>query len=139
VVPLWLPPLRERRNDIPLLVEHCLHRILESTGRGPVTVSPEALDVLLSHDWPGNVRELQNWIQFALVKCKDGVIRPAHLPPQRPGPGSPRPLRNLRRRKLDAESVREALAKTHNNKVAAAELLDVSRATLYRFLDHHGM
>jgi len=136
VVPLWLPPLRERRNDIPLLVDHVLARAMENAGREGITVSPGALDVMLSHDWPGNVRELQNWIQFALVKCKDSVILAEHLPPVRGG--APLQVRAHRKRKLDAGSVKAALRATGGNKVEAARELGVSRATLYRFLDDIG-
>ena len=136
VVPIRLPPLRERRNDIPLLVDHILGRTLELAGRPGITLSSEALDVMLSYDWPGNIRELQNWIQFALVKCKGPVIRPEHLPPRRGNAGGAAmpPTARIQRRKLNAESVREALRQTQGNRVEAARLLGVSRATLYRFL-----
>ncbi|NQU39409.1 MAG: sigma 54-interacting transcriptional regulator [Lentisphaerae bacterium] len=133
VVPLWLPPLRERRMDIPLLAEHILKLALKDRGRGHVTISPEAMDVLLSNAWPGNIRELQNWLQFALVKCKGDVITPEHFPPARAGST---PLgRTRRRRKLDASAVREAILATEGNKLEAAKRLGVSRATLYRFLE----
>lgn len=139
VVPVVLPPLRERRNDIPLLVEHILKRERERTGGGEITVSPEVMGVMLAYDWPGNVRELQNWIQFALVKCKGKVIKPEHLPPRRGSPPpSPGRTKRRRRKKLDALSVRTALSETEGNKVEAARLLGVSRATLYRFLDDIG-
>jgi len=136
VVPLWLPPLRERRNDIPLLVDHILKRACEDTGREGVSVSPETLDLMLSYEWPGNIRELQNWIQFAMIKCKDSVIKPEHLPPPRRASDmkAVSPMKR-RRRKLDVASVRSALEETNGNKVEAAQLLGVSRATLYRFLD----
>jgi PAS domain S-box-containing protein len=139
VVPVVLPPLRDRRNDIPLLVDHVLRRETERMGREEITISPEVMGILLSYDWPGNVRELQNWIQFALVKCKSEVIKAEHLPPRI---GShPRPARRTKRprsRKLNAISVRSALAETGGNKVEAARRLGVSRATLYRFLDEAG-
>ncbi|MBA4388933.1 MAG: sigma-54-dependent Fis family transcriptional regulator [Verrucomicrobia bacterium] len=139
VVPIRLPPLRERRNDIPLLVQHVLKRALEMTGKKDIGVSDEALDVMLMHDWPGNVRELQNWIQFALVKCKTSMIRPEHLPPHavasRPSEEAANPNR---RKKLDAESLRLALNQANGNKVEAAKILGVSRATLYRFMEAAG-
>ena len=134
VVPVWLPPLRDRRNDIPLLVNHVLARVLRESDRDEVIVSPEAMNLLMNYDWPGNVRELQNWIQFALVKCKKSVILPHHLPPPRGGMGRAVPA-GRRRRKLDSESVRLVLSRTHGNKVEAARELGVSRATLYRFLE----
>ena len=132
VVPVFLPPLRERRTDIPALVNHTLAAALRDAGRDGVRVDPETMDVMMSYDWPGNVRELQNWIQFALVKCRNSVILPQHLPPTRSG--IPRPAKR-RRRKLHLEMVREALAETGGNKLEAAKALGVSRATLYRFLE----
>jgi DNA-binding NtrC family response regulator len=133
VVPIHLPPLRERRNDIPLIAAHCLNLALADRGRAGVTLAPETLDVMLSYDWPGNVRELQNWIQFALVKCKGDVILPSHLPP--PANVSHAVPAVHRAKKLDAANVLDALKRTGNNRVMAAKFLGVSRATLYRLLD----
>jgi transcriptional regulator with GAF, ATPase, and Fis domain len=139
VVPVTLPPLRDRRNDIPLLVEHTMRRIAKVAGKEGVTVSAEALDIMMSYDWPGNVRELQNWLQFALVKCrKETVILPEHLPPTA-HIGGVRPKRRRRRRKLSIEVVRGALRNVNGNKVEAARELGVSRATLYRFLNDTGL
>ncbi len=134
VVPLWLPPLRERRNDIPLIAEHILKRALKSRPGSDVAFSPSAMDALLSYAWPGNVRELQNWIQFALVKCKGGEILPEHFPPMRTNVLQSGAV-SKRRRKLDPASVREAIRATAGNKREAAKRLGVSRATLYRFLE----
>jgi len=136
VVPVNLPSLRERRNDIPLLVDHILKRELENVGKEGIVVAPETLDIMMSYDWPGNIRELQNWIQFTLVKCKDKMILPKHLPP-RTGLESRDvgPVKKRRRRKLDIASVRAALKETNDNRLEAARVLGVSRATLYRFLD----
>jgi len=134
VVPIHLPPLRERRNDLPVLVDHILAGIVAESGRKPVSISAQAMDIMLSHSWPGNVRELQNWLQFSLIKCRTGdTILPQHLPPQSRAVASP----SVRKRKqrLTVESVREALHGTNGNKVEAARMLGVSRATLYRFLD----
>src|SRR5438552_11344278 len=78
VVTVHLPTLRERRRDIPLLVEHFLAKYAGELGeRG---VAPEALDRLVGHDWPGNVRELENVIQRAMVMATSGVILPEDLP-----------------------------------------------------------
>lgn len=134
VVPIHLPPLRERRNDLPVLVDHILAGIVAESGRKPVSISAQAMDIMLSHSWPGNVRELQNWLQFSLIKCRTGdTILPQHLPPQSRAVASP--FVRKRKQKLTVESVREALHGTNGNKVEAARMLGVSRATLYRFLD----
>lgn len=142
VVPLTVPPLRERRNDIPLLANHFLRRLTEGGARKNVAFSAEAMDVMLGYEWPGNIRELQNWIQFALIKCKAELIQPAHLPPAALAPmrGAGVPAGNGAapvppRVRLDEGSVRSAIERAGGNKVEAARLLGVSRATLYRFLD----
>jgi len=134
VMPILVSPLRERKNDIPLLVDHFISAIADRASVRKPSLSPEALALLMTYDWPGNVRELQNAIQFASVKSKGHVIQPMHLPP---AIGSPSPTitrRRKRRRKLDPNAVRDALGRTGGNKLQAAKLLGVNRATLYRFL-----
>ncbi len=133
VVPIHLPPLRERKNDIPLLVNHFLRRDLERYERKPLRISSEALALMLDYYWPGNVRELQNVIQHAIVKCSGRVIYPRDLPMEF---RNDRDACSGRRafRKLDFERVNEALIKTGGNKARAAKYLGVGRATLYRFL-----
>lgn len=142
VVPLVVPPLRERRTDIPILANYFLRRL--AVGK-TVSFSPEALDFMFSYNWPGNVRELQNWIQFALIKCKTGIIQPEHLPPialklvaPPPVMGAPDGAPKTRPR-LTAESVQEAIERAGGNKVEAAKILGISRATLYRFLEDAGV
>ena len=141
VVPIVVPPLRERRNDIPAIAEHILKQVATETGRGTVKLSQATVDLFMSYPWPGNVRELQNWIQFAMVKCKEAMIEPKHLPPlaEWPGPQKTTPAVSVERigrvRKLDAAAVNYALNKSNGNRVQAARLLGVSRATLYRFLE----
>jgi DNA-binding NtrC family response regulator len=80
VILIELPPLRDRPEDIPLLVEHFCQKYARP-GRPPCTVTPEAMQVLLKCEWPGNVRQLENAIERATVTARDGVIRPANLPP----------------------------------------------------------
>jgi PAS domain S-box-containing protein len=136
VVPIAIPPLRERKNDIPLLVDHFLRQDAERHNRRHYSVSKEALSLMLDYLWPGNVRELQNAVQFSIVKCKGAVILPEHLPMElQTDAGMPK--KRGATRKLDSESVAEALRKTGGNKARAARELAVGRATLYRFLDAH--
>ncbi|HSO19815.1 MAG TPA: helix-turn-helix domain-containing protein, partial [Desulfosarcina sp.] len=136
VIPVYIPALRERRTDIPLLVHHFLHEAAVKHNAAPLRISKEAMSLLMDYGWPGNVRELQNAIQFALVKSsgrlitKDDLpmeIRAARRETQRRGPS----------RKLNPAMVRRALAQTAGNKSKAARLLGVGRATLYRFLSDH--
>jgi PAS domain S-box-containing protein len=136
VIPLDLPPLRKRLNDIPLLVEHFLNKAAEENNSKPVEISGETMSILLDYTWSGNVRELQNVIQFAIVKSRGDIITPDCLPLElqkameriaRPGPS----------RKLRINSVVAALQESGGNKTGAANILGVGRATLYRFLSSH--
>jgi len=136
VIPIHLPPLRERKIDIPLLMDRFLREAAERYGRQPLKVSRKAMSLILDYRWPGNVRELQNAIQFAFVKCGGRSIAAEDLPMEL------REVENtcIRRgpsRKLDADGVRAVLVKTGGNKARAAKLLGVGRATLYRFLGDH--
>ena len=133
VVPIFMPPLRERKNDIPLLIDHFLSRI-EINGNKPVPgISDEAMALIMNYNWPGNVRELQNAIQFAMVKYNGSVILPKDLPLELKNQIHVYPSRGPSR-KLTIDRVESALKKTGGNKAKAARLLDVGRATLYRFL-----
>jgi len=133
VVPIYMPPLRERKNDIPLLIDHFLDRIVKDENQNPPGISDDAMSLMIDYHWPGNVRELENAIQFAIVKCKGREILPDDLPME---------LRSYKRpvskrgplKKLDIDAVKEALVKTGGNKARAAKILGVGRATLYRFL-----
>ena len=93
VVPVYLPPLRERREDIPPLVEFFLKRYAEQNKRDVRRVSPEAMRLLREHDWPGNIRELQNYVERAVVLGDGPELLPDHLPPQLRGEAPPRPIR----------------------------------------------
>ena len=140
VVPINLPPLREKKTDIPILAEHFLKRALDEAGRKNLLLSHEALSAMMDYQWPGNVRELQNSIQYALVKCEGNVIKPSHLPDTLLSPiPKAKTQKRSRKRKLEISAVRHALRETDGNKVKAAKLLGVSRATLYRFISDTGM
>ncbi len=129
VVPITLPPLRQRRDDIPLLVEYFLD-LAEKRGQRTARFSPAALVLLRQYSWPGNVRELQNAIHFALSRSAGAVLGPQDLPPElQAGSQKTSPAG-----KLDLAAVQAALAQCGGNKVKAARLLGVGRATLYRFL-----
>ena len=82
VIHLAVPPLRERRDDIPALISHFLQMYCDAAHRNPLNVSPEAMLRLVAYDWRGNVRELRNVVERLLVRVGDGVIRPEHLPPE---------------------------------------------------------
>ncbi len=133
VVPVSLPPLRERRNDIPLLVAHFLEQAAKR-GSKSLGLSKDALSVMMDYSWPGNVRELQNAVHFAIVKSKGRLIHPEDLPIElrrtdyiKPTPGPSK--------KLNPDTVMAALKESGGNKSKAAKILGVGRATLYRFLE----
>jgi PAS domain S-box-containing protein len=142
VIPIHLPPLRERKSDIPLLASHFLKEAEQESNNKVPKLSDEALDLMLDHQWPGNVRELKNAIQFSVVRSRGSKIMPADLPgeivkdahiPPILTDRSPMEM-TLPQGKLSVESVKAALTKTGGNKSKAARVLRVGRATLYRFL-----
>jgi transcriptional regulator with PAS, ATPase and Fis domain len=133
VIPITLPPLRKRRGDIPLLAEYFLsHYTLEPEYRNAI-LTPTALAILMAHSWPGNVRELQNVLQFALIKSGGHLIEPEHLCPPLSEVISPSLMVQNRGQKLNVENVTKALKKTDGNRKRAAQILGVSRSTLYRY------
>ncbi len=80
VFPISLPPIRERREDIPLLVRHLMHKICERSGKRITSLSDEALRIIQQHDWPGNVRELEAVIEWAVISCDGEIVEAQHLP-----------------------------------------------------------
>jgi len=152
VVTITLPPLRERRQDIPLLIDHFLTTLATRHSRGPVALAPEAQARLLAHDWPGNVRELANVLERAMVLAELDVIGPEHLADVVPsGPASPTsspptmlaepagtsdPVGGelLTLEELDRRHVFRALAATGGNREATARVLGISRRTLTRMI-----
>ncbi len=136
VIPIHIPPIRERKSDIPLLVDHFLSKAPIIRGQRPVRISHETLNTLMDYAWPGNVRELQNAVQFSIVRCKGKVIQPEDLPIELKDIAVQKPRRGPAR-KLDAQMVLKALEKTGGNKARASKVLGVGRATLYRFLGDH--
>ncbi len=145
VVHIALPPLRERRDDIPILIEHFLARYAEQYGMEPRTLAPDAATALLEHGWPGNIRELQNAIERAFALSPSGVIGVADLPPavtravdEAAGADDdtePDALRTL----ADAERdlIAATLRKTGGNKNEAARLLGIDRQRLYRKIEKY--
>jgi DNA-binding NtrC family response regulator len=135
VVTIALPPLRERREDVPILIEHFLNKSAHESGQPAPRFSPEAESAMMSYSWPGNVRELANVVERAVVLSSHGVITPDALPPlvggERPAP----PLSSAGFVSLDENIdryVRQVLEHTHGNRSEAARILGISRRTLHR-------
>ncbi|MBK7586169.1 MAG: sigma 54-interacting transcriptional regulator [Myxococcales bacterium] len=154
VVPLTLPPLRERRADVAILAEHFLARIAERDHAERRTLAAASLEVLLSHHWPGNVRELANVMEYAAVVARGPTIeladlpielrsRPVELRPPASGTlaGTARESSHPDRSEVSDEKARiqAALSRTHYNAGDAARLLGMHRTTLYRKRLRHGL
>ncbi len=136
VVEVCLPPLRERLEDLPLLVEHFCNVFKERFKKEIDGVSNEVLNRFMSYSWPGNVRELEHIIEHAFVLCRGPVITLDHLPAElRDGAVPGRVLQPgsiARKSRVSAQDIKRALRETEGNKARAARLLGISRPTLYR-------
>jgi DNA-binding NtrC family response regulator len=146
VIPIEMPALRERLDDIPLLVSHFLNKNAAQTGTEPKKIDPKATETLQAYRWPGNVRELENAIERACALCDEGTIRVTDLPPQVVRQAnSPQPdhsgalpvgqsldeyIREQERRYID-----ETVKFNAGSREKAAKMLGISMATLYRKIE----
>jgi PAS domain S-box-containing protein len=142
VVRLALPPLRERKEDVPLLVEHFITHFNRLREKDVTGISPEVLAILMEHDYPGNVRELENILEHAFVLCPGGMIEPRHLPDRlRPAdadrPQLPRGATTLK--EIEARFIRDALARNDWNRLATARELGIHKSTLFRKIKSLGI
>jgi DNA-binding NtrC family response regulator len=147
-VPIHLPPLRERREDIPLLAQAFLREFNRERRKEIEDFTDDALEILDSHPWPGNVRELRNAVERAVVFCRGSHITPEHLPPGLRGapatapPSAPagqvEPLRRAVER-AEIEAIRAALTATDGRRNVAAERLGISRKTLWEKIKGYGL
>jgi len=140
VVSIDLPPLRERREDIPLLARHFLEEFARENQKTGLTFSKEAEQCLLAHDWPGNVRELRTAVEHGVVLSRDASIDLGDLPAAVTGGGAPSPagtssLPSLNLEELEKMAIIKALETCGNNKSEAATVLGISRRTLHRKLN----
>jgi DNA-binding NtrC family response regulator len=132
--------LRDRRCDIPLLVDSFRRRLNAETGKNIERVSPEVFDALMRHDYPGNIRELENIMQHAFVLCRGPEIQPVHLPPEISAASdaehAPIPLTL---KSLEKRAIQEALRDHANNRSAAARQLGIDPSSLYRKMRRYGI
>jgi transcriptional regulator with PAS, ATPase and Fis domain len=142
VMKLALPPLRKRRDDIPLLVQHFVDTFNAIQNKRIIGVSPDVLGVLTAHDYPGNVRELQNAIEHAFVLLHEGQIELEHLP------GELVPVASSRRegpklvetmKAIEARAIQEAIERNDGNRLAAAHELGMHKSTLFRKVQQLGI
>jgi two-component system response regulator HydG len=138
VIPIEVPPLRERKADIPLLADVFTERLRQRTGRNIQGVGRDALELLEAYSWPGNVRELINVMEYSFVVCKSGQIQPDHLPREiQNGPATPTMVRTRKPGGLnrsDHAAIKRALDQAGGNRSQAARLLGISRVTLWKWL-----
>ncbi|MFL5339786.1 MAG: sigma 54-interacting transcriptional regulator [Gemmataceae bacterium] len=155
VIPITVPPLRERREDIPELVQHFLERFSAELGRPSAEMDDEALAAIRNYPWPGNVRELRNVVERAVVLADGAVITTRELPPEwrdrarpdkprgtllSPKPDSPtRRARKEERLRLEREQLVRALAEARGNKAEAARALGLARSTFLSRMQKHGL
>ena len=139
VIPITLPPLRERREDIPLLIEHFLEHLSVETDRRVDGVSAEALAALMRHDWPGNVRELRNVLERGMVIAKDKLVQPDDLGLSgngiRPDAFDP----SLSLDEVERRHITAVLHHTGGNVTQAARTLAIDRVTLYNKIRKYGL
>ena len=133
-----LAPLKERREDIPVLVQHFIDRFSRDAGKKLHGVSPQAMKFLTDYAWPGNIRELRNTLERAVILCGVGAIEPEHLPSElAAGGGESAYLKlpyGLPLREIEKEYILSTLSRLQNNKARTAQALGISEKTLYNKL-----
>ena len=143
VIPIHLPPLRERMEDIPALAGHFISRLRARSGKAITGLSAEAMDIFMRHGWPGNVRELKGALEYAFVVAEAGLIRPEHLPVkltaarwvmERPAVPSPPSEPSAER-----DALVKALIQCGGNQTRAARILGVNRVTVWHRIKKYGI
>jgi len=144
VIPIYLPPLRDRRDDIPLLTDTFIDRMRLKTEKAIAGIAKDALDVFMQYGWPGNIRELINVIEYAFVLCPQGEISISHLPAQLLG-HNPMHIQQVSKtwgkgqKGDERQELIKALQATDGNKSEAARRLGVSRVTLWKRIKKYGI
>ncbi|HVH13292.1 MAG TPA: sigma-54 dependent transcriptional regulator [Longimicrobium sp.] len=138
-VEIRLPPLRERREDVPLLANHFLRQRAERYGRRIEGISPEAMQALLDYPWPGNIRELEHTVERALLLMHGGLVQVADLSLPAPEGAAAGNLDQMPLEEVERVLIRKALQRHDGNVSQAAEALGLSRSALYRRLQRYGL
>jgi transcriptional regulator with PAS, ATPase and Fis domain len=138
VIPIFVPPLRERKDDIPQLASHFLQKFNQEKGKEVTNISPEVMEILLAHSWPGNVRELENVIEHAIIIAKRGKIILKDLPQyllQMPS----QTQQVLSLQDHEKNLIIKTLEETNWNKHQTAKRLNITRSTLYGKIRRYGL
>ncbi len=142
VVRLEIPPLRKRKEDIPLLVDNFIKRFNRLQNREIAGIESQALSLLMAHDWPGNIRELENVIERAFIMCRSGEIKMEHLPPdftRHDDKISNGQDMKSARKNLEAHAISLAIRRNNYNRQAAAGELGIHKSTLFRKIKELGI
>jgi transcriptional regulator with PAS, ATPase and Fis domain len=142
VIPIYIPPLRDRKEDIPLLVNAFISRLQTRTGKSITGLTPEAMEQFMAYQWPGNIRELKSALEYAFVIAEQGLIDPDHLPPQTTA--------NIRTGGVNAvlfdskdlaekKELIEALRRSKGNQSQAARILGINRVTVWNRMKKYGI
>ncbi|HLJ27754.1 MAG TPA: sigma-54 dependent transcriptional regulator [Candidatus Angelobacter sp.] len=138
-VEIHIPPLRERREDVPPLAAHFLSKHAARYRKPIKSFSPEAMEKLREYSWPGNVRELDHTIERAVIMCREEQIQPGNLGLQSPSRSRSANLEDMSLEEAEALLISKALARFSGNISQAAEVLGLSRGTFYRRMEKHGL
>lgn len=142
VIAIYLPKLNERKDDIPLLVDHLLTKYGLESGRGKKTMSPEAMALMMKHAWPGNVRELENVIERAVILSKDIVIKPEYLPQivKKEPQGDHRVfIQDRSLEEMEKQYIYGVLRENNWNKSKSSRILGIERMTLYHKIKKYNL
>ncbi len=138
VIPIYLPALRERAEDIPFLINSFIRLLNKSTGKTIKGVSHEVLDTMMNYSWPGNVRELKNTMEYAFVTCDHTTIQEQHLP-RRLIVSQPQANNDLAGPLDEKHQLIKALKTTNGNQTQAAKLLKINRVTVWNRMQKYGI
>ena len=146
VMQIKLPPLKDRREDLPLLIPHIVRKLSASKENPPTELSKEVLDVLLNHDYPGNVRELENILEHALIICRGDKVMPEHLPVFLQSRNSPEKAASSAAHgpgtgahEAEREEMLQALGRFNGHRAKTAQSLGIDRTTLWRKMKKFGI
>ncbi len=147
VFPMTCPPLKDRKDDIPLLIEHFIYIHAEKTHKNILGFTPEAMRLMLAYSWPGNIRELRNSVEYAFVLSRGKSIGPEHLPDKItqgavqsiPDPNARKTTDKVNRGQSEKEALIHALERADGNQTQAAQILGVSRVTVWKRIKKYGI
>jgi transcriptional regulator with PAS, ATPase and Fis domain len=141
VIPIHLPPLRERREDIPLLTDSFIHRLRDKRDKDIKGLSPQTMRLFMQHSWPGNIRELKSSLEYAFVLAEQGYIEPEHLPQNILEPDEP--VTDTTPVATEAQEQKQqlvrALRQSGGNKSEAARILGINRVTVMNRMRKYGI